>query len=64
MTPEELAELYPEGRTLFFEGDEKDLPALRAWCSVMGIEEPQTSITLHVPAEKLAAAYARWKLGS
>jgi hypothetical protein len=61
-----MAELYPEGRTLFFEGD--DVDGFVATCHALHFEVT-VSVTVEVPAEKLDAFMAlaqinRWPLGS
>lgn len=63
-----LAELYPEGRTLYYEGPDAESPAFLAAMQMLNVEVNVT-VTVTVPADKLEAVYAvtlrkGWPMGS
>jgi hypothetical protein len=61
MTQAELAALYPDGRHLYYEGD--DLEAFKAAMHAVGIEV-HVNVTVDVPPEKLKYVMSRFPMGS
>lgn len=58
-----LKKLYPEGRTLFYEGMTNP-EALEEFLADMDNRGLEVSISVHVPADHLYEVTKTWKMGS
>jgi hypothetical protein len=60
MNDNELAELYPEGRTFYYEGDDPI-----AFIKAMEERGLDLTITVRVPADQLGSFYREnWRVGT